>query len=112
MPYIKIQTNQPVADKKEALKKLSAVSAKAIGKPETYVQTALEADAEMTFGGTGAPTAFIQCKSIGLSSSQTEGISAALCAFCENELQVPQNRVYIEFAGAAGNMWGWKGGTF
>ena len=112
MPYIKIQTNQKVADKKAVLKKLSAVSAGAVGKPETYIMTAFDPETDMTFGGTDAPAAFIQCKSIGLSGSQTADISEALCSFCETELSVPQDRVYIEFAGAAGNMWGWKGGTF
>ncbi|MFP4268671.1 MAG: phenylpyruvate tautomerase MIF-related protein [Spirochaetaceae bacterium] len=39
-------------------------------------------------------------------------MSAALCEFCEQELGVSEDRVYIEFASAEGSMWGWKGGTF
>jgi phenylpyruvate tautomerase len=112
MPYVKIQTNQTIGDTAGMLKKLSKVSAEAIGKPETYVMTACDPKTEMTFGGTDAPAAFLQCKSIGLSGSQTKNISSALCNFCEKELQIPPDRVYIEFAGAEGSMWGWKGSTF
>lgn len=112
MPYVKIQTNQAVDDKAGLLKKLSKVSAEAIGKPENYVMTACDPQTEMTFGGTADPAAFIQCKSIGLSGSQTKNISSALCTFCQKELNVPEDRVYIEFAGAEGSMWGWKGSTF
>lgn len=112
MPYIRVQTNQNVSDTKAFLKGLSAVSADTIGKPEMYIQTALEANTEMTFGGSDDPTAFVQCKSIGLSESDTETISAAICSYCESELSIPVNRVYIEFTGAKGGMWGWNGGTF
>ncbi len=112
MPFIHVQTNQSTADAKSFLKKLSIISAKAIGKPEAYIQTALEADSEMTFAGTDDPTAFIQCKSIGLNDSITESISAAISSFCEIELSIPKDRIYIEFVGVTGKMWGWKGATF
>jgi phenylpyruvate tautomerase PptA (4-oxalocrotonate tautomerase family) len=112
MPYIKIQTNSEVSNRTDFLKKLSALSAEKIGKPESYVMTALDPKTDMTFGGSGEPAAFIECKSIGLSGGQTKTLSSALCSFCESELGIPQDRVYIEFAGSPGNMWGWKGGTF
>lgn len=112
MPYLKIQTNRDVADKIEVLKKLSALAAEALGKPESYIQTAFDTCTEMTFGGTDAPTAFIICKSLGLTDARTETLSEALCTFCESELSVSKDRVYIEFAGPPGSMWGWKGRTF
>lgn len=111
MPYISVQTNQNVSDPKGFLKKLSAVSAETIGKSESFIQTSLEANAEMTFAGSDEPTAFIQCKSIGLTGSGTESITVAICSLCESELSIPGNRVYIEFAGAVGEMWGWNGST-
>ena len=112
MPFIRVHTNIEVPEPMEVLKKLSAISAEKIGKPESYVMTAVTDKANMTFGGSDAPLAFIECKSIGLSETQTKGLSASLCSFCEGELGIPQNRVYVEFAGARGSMWGWKGGTF
>ena len=112
MPFIRIQTNVRVSDHGSVLQRLSALASEKIEKPEAYVMTALIDGSSMTFGGDDAPLAFVECKSIGLSETMTKGLSASLCAFCEKELGIPQNRVYIEFAGARGSMWGWKGGTF
>ena len=112
MPMIRIQTNQDVQDTAGVLKNLSSMAAGAIGKPETYIMTSLDSRVPMTFSGTGDPAAFVECKSIGLSESQTGDLSAAICGFCENELGIPNDRIYIEFASARGSMWGWKGGTF
>ncbi|MGL5807270.1 MAG: phenylpyruvate tautomerase MIF-related protein, partial [Xenococcaceae cyanobacterium] len=54
MPLIKIQSSIQTADKNEVenlLKNLSSLLAKHLGKPESYVMTAFESDAIMTFAG-------------------------------------------------------------
>ncbi|MFN2341331.1 MAG: phenylpyruvate tautomerase MIF-related protein [Halanaerobium sp.] len=112
MPYIKVQTNQKVEKKEEVLKKLSAAMAEQLGKPESYIMTALEAELKMTFGGSTENTAFIQLKSIGLKESMTEELSQFICEFLEKELEIEQDRIYIQFVDAPGAMWGWDGGTF
>lgn len=112
MPFIKVQTNQKVKKEEELLKKLSAEMAEQLGKPESYIMTALEANLKMTFGGSTEKTAFIEVKSIGLKQSMTEELSQFICEFIEQELEIEQDRVYIEFADAPGAMWGWDGGTF
>lgn len=112
MPYLKIQTNAVISNKSELLKKLSTAASGGIGKPETWIMTALSSVENMTFGGTEEPAAFLECKSIGLGKEQTKDLSALLCSFCKTELGVPEERVYIEFSSAEGIMWGWNGGTF
>ncbi len=112
MPLVRIQTNVQVNDQKMVLSKLSTLASKELGKPESYVMTALIPNTAMIFGGSEEPLAFIECKSIGLSEGQSEGLSNAFCAFCEEELGVSKERVYIEFSSATGSMWGWRGGTF
>ncbi|PUU86654.1 phenylpyruvate tautomerase MIF-related protein [Halanaerobium sp.] len=112
MPFIKVQTNQKVKKEEELLKKLSAEMAEQLGKPESYIMTALEANLKMTFGGSTEKTAFIEVKSIGLKQSMTEELSQFICEFIEQELEIEQDRIYIEFADAPGAMWGWDGGTF
>ena len=112
MPYIKIETNAELSDSAELLKKLSLTAAEGIGKPESYIMTSFSRPVEMTFGGSSDDTVFIECKSIGLRKDMTEGLSALLCSFCRKELNVDENRVYIEFSNAEGVMWGWNGGTF
>jgi len=112
MPYLKIQTNAEVSNKQDLLEKLSKVASVGIGKPETYIMTAFSHTEAMTFGGSSEPAVFLECKSIGLKEEQTAELSALLCSFCKNELNVPENRVYIEFSSAKGVMWGWDGRTF
>jgi phenylpyruvate tautomerase PptA (4-oxalocrotonate tautomerase family) len=112
MPYIKLQTNQKVEKEEKMLKKLSAAVADQLGKPESYIMTALETELKMTFGGSTEKTAFIEVKSIGLKQSMTEELSQFICEFIEKELEIDQDRIYIEFVDAPGAMWGWDGGTF
>lgn len=116
MPLIKIQTSAPSpADETvdELLKTLSSKLAKHLGKPESYVMTALESDARMTFGGTFDPVCYIEVKNIGrMTPEQTKSMSNDFCQEIQSRLGVPKNRVYIEFADAERHLWGWNGGTF
>lgn len=112
MPYLKIQTNAEVVNKQELLKKLSKAASDGIGKPEAYIMTAYSSVQAMTFGGNSEPAVFLECKSFGLKEEQTADLSAILCSFCQDELGVPKDRVYIEFSSAEGVMWGWDGRTF
>ncbi len=112
MPFVKVQTNRGVEGEEEFLKKLSAELADKLGKPESYVMTALQPELAMTFGGTTEKTAFVELKSIGLDESMTADLSDFICSFMETELGIDQARVYIDFADSPGAMWGWDGGTF
>ena len=115
MPLIKVQTSVSAPDKAQVetmLKDLSASLANHLGKPESYVMTAFDANVPMTFGGTTEPVCYIEIKSIGTMGSKTKAMSQDFCAKVEGALGVPQNRTYIEFADAAGAMWGWNGSTF
>lgn len=116
MPLIKIQTSvsaPPKADVEAMLKNLSSKLAKHLGKPESYVMTALEAGTPMTFAGTTDPVCYIEIKSIGtMKPDQTTAMSQDFCQQINQSLGVPKNRIYIEFADAKGAMWGWNGSTF
>ncbi|ABW26047.1 phenylpyruvate tautomerase MIF-related protein [Acaryochloris marina] len=116
MPLIKVQSSinapeQPVVE--ALLKQLSAQLAQHLGKPESYVMTAFEAETPMTFAGTTEPVCYVEIKSVGtMSSPQTKAMSQAFCQELETALGVPKQRIYIEFADAKGMMWGWNGSTF
>ncbi len=114
MPYLKIQTNAEIpADKQQAImKRLSTTVAEALGKSERYVMVALEAAAPMLFGGEAAPCAYLELKSIGLPEELTPQLSQTLCETITAELNIPGERIYIEFANATRHLWGWNGGTF
>lgn len=116
MPLIKIKTSAPSPERQtidNLLKTLSAKLAKHLGKPESYVMTAFESDVPMTFAGTLDPVCYIEVKNIGgMSAAQSKSMSQDFCQTISDELGVPANRTYIEFAGAERSMWGWNSGTF
>lgn len=116
MPLIKVQTSNSSPDRaqvEELLKDLSARLASHLGKPESYVMTAFEADVPMTFGGTTDPVCYVEIKSVGtMGGAKTQAMSQEFCDRLETALGVPKNRTYIEFADAPGAMWGWNGRTF
>jgi phenylpyruvate tautomerase PptA (4-oxalocrotonate tautomerase family) len=114
MPLLKIQTNQPLTEEKRRALATDASKAVAdmLGKPERYVMVSVEQNPAMLFGGNDAPLAYLELKSIGLPQGKTGEFSATLAALLNQHLNLPAERVYIEFADAARSMWGWNGGTF
>ncbi|MGD2137500.1 MAG: phenylpyruvate tautomerase MIF-related protein [Gammaproteobacteria bacterium] len=114
MPFLKIQTNRPLADDaaKALAAKSSAVVAQQLGKPERYVMTSVESNTAMQFAGSDAPLAYLELKSIGLPESITADASRALCELVATETGIKPDRIYIEFSDAPRQMWGWNSGTF
>ncbi|GAB4509027.1 MAG: hypothetical protein Tsb0026_08600 [Sulfuricaulis sp.] len=114
MPYLKIQTNRELTEdaRQEILKKASVLVSKNLGKPEQYVMVRIDPAQPMMFAGSTMPCAYLELKSIGLPESKTETLSKVLCQLLLDELKIPSERVYIEFADAKDTMWGWNSGTF
>ncbi|MDD1416917.1 phenylpyruvate tautomerase MIF-related protein [Dolichospermum sp. ST_con] len=116
MPLIQVKTSVSTPEKSQVeslLKVLSAKLAKHTGKPESYVMTAFEAEVPMTFAGTTEPVCYIEIKSVGtMKSEQTQAMSQDFCEEINQFLNVPKNRIYLEFADAKGSMWGWDSSTF
>jgi len=114
MPYLRIQSNQQLdaGESKELIQKASGLVAEKLGKPERYVMVSIDPPVPMLFAGTDQPAVFMELKSIGLSESQTPGLSSSLCQLAHETLGVDQDRIYIEFADAPRKMWGWNGATF
>ncbi|MEB3295499.1 MAG: phenylpyruvate tautomerase MIF-related protein [Synechococcales bacterium] len=115
MPLIKVQTSlTPNADQaQQLLLGLSSSLAQHVGKPESYVMTALEPGVAMTFGGTTEPVGYVEVKNIGtMTPQQTKAMSQDFCQQIQETLGIAPNRIYIEFNNATGSMWGWNGGTF
>ena len=114
MPLLQILTNQSLdaAQQADLLRAASKQVATLLGKPERYVMVAYEHNSSMLFAGSDAPLAYLELKSIGLPDNRTGELSNALCELMQQQLGVTADRVYIEFANAARNMWGWDSGTF
>jgi phenylpyruvate tautomerase len=114
MPVLKLQTNLAVVGQQAEtmLRQASAAAAELLGKPERYVVAILEADTPMTFGGTTAPAAYLELKSIGLPRERTPELSRKLTDLVAGGLGVSPDRIYIEFSDSERDLWGWNGATF
>ncbi|MEE7626848.1 phenylpyruvate tautomerase MIF-related protein [Methylobacter sp. Wu8] len=114
MPYLKLTTNIAIDKKQspELMSQFSQLLAKETGKPERYVMVELSGGKDMLFGGSNEPLAYVECKSIGLSTQQAQSLSAAISQLLASRLQLPAERVYIEFSNCPANLWGWNGSTF
>ena len=112
MPVLKIQTNAGTTDKEAFMKEATALLSSVLHKPEQYIMILYEPATDLMFARQTAPAAYVELKSIGLPEEGTSKISAELCAFLEDKLGVPQDRIYIEFSNAERHLFGWNGGTF
>ena len=116
MPLISLFCSATVADasaKKQLLVSLSALLARDLGKPESYVMTNLVPQGDMTFAGTFEPACYVEVKNIGkFKPEQTQKLSAGISDLIEQSLGVDKSRIYIEFSDATGYLWGYDGATF
>ncbi|MGD8907912.1 MAG: phenylpyruvate tautomerase MIF-related protein [Chromatiales bacterium] len=114
MPLLTISSNR-LTDETQAqalIKQASATLADMLGKPERYVMVILNHNAQMLFAGDDSPLAYLELKSIGLPADRIPEFSRTLCDLISNQLEIPCDRIYIEFSDAQRHMWGWNGSTF
>ncbi|XP_075132102.1 macrophage migration inhibitory factor-like [Leptodactylus fuscus] len=70
-------------------------------------------DQQMTFGETKDPCALCSLQSIGKTGGPKNATySKILCEFLSKQLQIPPDRVYINFIDINGANVGWNGSTF
>jgi len=113
MPFLKLETNVALEQEqaKTLVHGLSVLAADMLGKPESAVLAVVEPDKIMSFGGTDAPTAFVTLKSVGFPEDKAGWFSATICAFLEDSLSIPPDRVYIAFNDIRRSMIGWNSDT-
>ena len=112
MPYVKIATNTPIADKSAFLKKLSITIAELLGKSENYVMTEVRSESSMTFGGSNEACAYVVLLSLGLDPNLHGPITRELSQFLNLEIGTPPERIYINFESPPRSHFGWNGKTF
>jgi phenylpyruvate tautomerase PptA (4-oxalocrotonate tautomerase family) len=114
MPYLSLETNRDIGrdQQSEIIIQASALVAKLLDKPEQYVMIALKPQTNMMFGGSEAPTAFLQLKSIGLPKERCDDLADALCHFLQERLSIAKERVFIAFTDLERDMFAWNAKTF
>lgn len=114
MPLVRVQTSAAVdeATRSGLLAELSGAVAEALGKPESYMMVVLQADTPMLMGGDDAPAALVEVRSVGtISPEQAHGLAGKLSAIVAT-LGVDPRRIYSNFTGVPGAMWGMGQSTF
>lgn len=112
MPLLEISTNTIVDNSMDIAEQASALTAKILGKPESYVMVKIQAEQTLIFAGSNEPAAHVKLKSLGLPEDKTTHFSTSICAFIGEKLGINSARVYIEFANPKRHMWGWDNRTF
>lgn len=112
MPMLRIQTSRAPDKPEEMIATASETVAGLLGKPEQYVMVSLEVNENMMFAGSADPLAYLELKSIGLPADETPRFSRTLCDLVHQFAGIDPARVYIEFADAPRELWGWNNATF
>lgn len=114
MPYVSLLTSRPLDDaaRSRLLPLLSQRVSALLGKPERWVMVTARGGEALLFGGSAEPAAYLELASLGLAESATKELSAALCELLSAELDVPAERIYIQFVSPKRALWGWNGDTF
>lgn len=114
MPYCQIITSQRLDPETvdAVAHSASSLVAEMLGKPESYVMVRVETERTLIFGGTTEPTCFVSLDSLGFPESETEKFSQIVCDFVHDRLDVPTDRIYIEFSSPDRHMWGFNRRTF
>jgi phenylpyruvate tautomerase len=116
MPLLSILTTAEPSSERRAqlLSGLSRVLARELEKPESYVLVSFARPMAMSFGADASrPACYAELKNVGtLTPERCEQLSAILCRELSGGLDVPADRIYVEFTNADGALWGWNGTTF
>ena len=115
MPCAIVQSNVnlEVPKAKAFVSDLSKALAKSIGKPEAYCMVGYNHNIAMLMGGSDQSCAFISLSSIGnINAASNTQVSKALSEVCTKHLEVPADRVYINFNDVKSFNWGYNGATF
>ncbi|XP_019520945.1 PREDICTED: D-dopachrome decarboxylase [Hipposideros armiger] len=100
MPFVELDTNLPAGRVPAGLeKRLCAVTAAILGKPEDRVNVTVRPGLAMAVSGSAEPCAQLFVSSIGVvgTAEENRGHSARFFEFLTKELELGQDRILIRF---------------
>ena len=111
MPLISIKTSiKEIEHPEDLLQSLSKELARLTGKPEKYVMSILETGIPISFSGDLEPSCYIEIKSIG--SLKPSLMSEVISNLVQDKMNIPVDRIYINFDDVSAANWGYNGSTF
>ncbi|XP_048369608.1 macrophage migration inhibitory factor [Sphaerodactylus townsendi] len=114
MPMLVVNTNvSREAVPEGLLGELTKQLAKATGKPAQYIAIHIVPNQLMSFGDSTDPCALCSLHSIGkIGGPQNKAYSKLVCDLLTKNLQIPADRVYINYYDMNASNVGWNGSTF
>jgi len=114
MPYLKLKTNKQLSEdkKQQIMNDLTALLAKDLNKPDKYIMIECEDNRSMIFGNSDDLLVLIELRSIRLPEDMTGELSKSLTNFVKNYLEIPADRIFINYSNYQPHMWGFNGNTF
>ena len=115
MPLLRVQTSAAIDEsaRQGLLLALSKKASELLGKPEAYVMVVLEPDTPMSMAGAAdAAAAFFEVRSVGeLNADKARDLSSGLSQIIGETLGINTDRIFGNFSGWSGAMWGFRGAT-
>ncbi|RCH90235.1 hypothetical protein CU097_005727 [Rhizopus azygosporus] len=113
MPVLEVYSAIAPKDLKSFIKRLSAVFAEQIGKPESFCLVTFNQVDSLVFNGTDEPGYLCKVISIGhIENDRNAKLTAAITAELEKELGVSDSRGYFAFSDIAAENIGTRKTTF
>lgn len=113
MPFIDAKVSLPMAEeKKESVKAKLGQAITTLNKSEGFLMVGFDDDYTLYMGGNKLEKgAFVSVSLFGNASSDAYNkMTAQICDIFETELGIPQDKVYVTYAGVSD--WGWNGRNF
>ena len=114
MPFIGSKVSVKISkEKEESIKKKLGEAIQLIpGKSETFLMIGFEDEYSLYFGGEKLEKgAFVEVKIFGKASKDSyDKLTAEICYIYEEELGIPQNKIYVKYEEVQN--WGWNGKNF
>ncbi|EKQ50365.1 MULTISPECIES: phenylpyruvate tautomerase MIF-related protein [unclassified Clostridium] len=114
MPFIGSKVSVKISKEKEEIikRKLGEAIQLIPGKSETFLMVGFEDEYSLFFAGERLDKgAFIEVKIFGKASKDAYAkLTAAICNIYEEELDIPQNKIYVKYEEV--QEWGWNGRNF
>lgn len=114
MPFIGSRVSMKISKEKEEIikQKLGKAIELVPGKSETFLMVGFEDEYSLYFAGEKLEKgAFIEVKIFGSTSKEAyDKLTAEICKIYEDELDIPQNKIYVKYEEVKN--WGWNGRNF
>ncbi len=110
MPLVTISTSKKIEEKKEFIEKIAELTGNLTNKSLNYVMVRLDDSFHMYFSDSHDPCCYLEIKSIG--SLNPSNMASKFSEFITKEIEIPSNRIYLNFEDVSSSNWAWDGKTF